>query len=446
MQNNNFVGWKRRWTFVLAATGSAVGLGNIWKFPYIAGEYGGGAFVMVYLACILLVGVPVMMAEILIGKRGRTDPIHSVIRAAQDAKTSSKWSIVGILGVAAGLMILMFYSVVAGWSLDYVYQSIAGSYGGLNPQEIKSNFEVLVGDFNRQMIWHSLFVVLTVGVVAIGVTKGIGTTVEILMPMLVVLLLVLLGYSWAEGDFRQAAEFMFTFDLSKLSREGFLVALGHSFFTLSLGMGAIMAYGAYMPEEASVAKSTLTIAFLDTIIALIAGMVIFPLVFANGMQPGEGPGLMFQTLPIIFSIMPAGMIFGALFFILVAIAALSSSISLIEPGVAWLERQGVKRAWSAVILGLVAWLGGVGSIYSSDVFNFFDFTTANIMLPLGGLLIAIFVGWIMRRNSVRKVHADLGEGMFNTWYICIRFIAPLGVATVLVYSLAPSIKALLGMS
>lgn len=444
MQQKNFIGWKRRWTFVLAATGSAVGLGNIWKFPYIAGENGGGAFVMVYLGCILLVGIPIMMAEITLGKRGRTDPIHSVIRAAQDAKTSTGWSIVGIMGVLAGLMILMFYSVVAGWALDYVYQSASGAYAGLAPDAIKSNFEALVGDVNRQLAWHSLFVAITAAVVAVGVTRGIGTTVEILMPLLVVLLLVLLGYSWAEGNFRQAAEFMFTFDISKLSREGFLTALGHSFFTLSLGMGSIMAYGAYMPEDASIAKSTLTIAALDTIIALIAGMVIFPLVFANGLQPGEGPGLMFQTLPIAFSMMPAGLVFGSVFFILVAIAALSSSISLIEPGVAWLERQGANRILSAAIFGMVGWLGGVASIYSGSVFNFLDYTTANIMLPMGGLLIAIFVGWTMRRNSVRKAMVDLNEGWFNTWYIVIRFVAPLGVAMVLFYSLYPAIKGLLG--
>jgi len=435
MQQTRYVGWKSRWTFILAATGSAVGLGNIWKFPYITGEYGGGAFVLAYLCCILLVGVPVMIAEISIGRFGRTDPIHSVIRAAQDARANTRWSLVGILGVLAGLMILMFYSVVAGWALDYVWQSASGSYMELDPTIIQEKFTALQGNSGRQLIWHTLFILLTGSVVAMGVTRGIGTVVEILMPLLFVLLLVLLGFSWALGDFPAAWNFMFSFDLSKLTGEGFLTALGHAFFTLSLGMGAIMAYGSYMPENASVAKATLTIAALDTAIALIAGMAIFPLVFGNGLEPTGGPGLMFQTLPIAFSVMPGGALFGTLFFILVGIAALSSSISLIEPGVAWLERQGVARPWSTVALSSIGWLGGAACIYYDGIFGALDFLSTNIMLPLGGLLIAIFTGWIMRRNSVRKQLKDTGEILFNVWYVVLRFVAPAGIIAIFLHNL-----------
>jgi NSS family neurotransmitter:Na+ symporter len=435
MQQPNFVGWKSRWTFILAATGSAVGLGNIWKFPYITGEYGGGAFVLVYLACILLVGMPVMIAEISIGRFGRTDPIHSTVRGAQDAKTTTSWSFIGFMGVLAGLMILMFYSVVAGWALDYVWQSASGAYAGLPPDAIEGNFTALVNDSSRQLIWHSIFIVLTGSVVAVGVTRGIGTVVDVLMPILFILLLVLLGYSWTNGDFKAGLDFMFRFDFSKLTPEAILTALGHAFFTLSLGMGAIMAYGAYMPENSSVAKTTLIIALLDTVIALIAGMAIFPLVFANGLEPGQGPGLMFATLPVAFSSMPGGVIFSTIFFLLVTIAALSSSISLIEPGVAWLERQGVRRAWSTLIFSLISWAGGIACIYVPGVFDGLDYATTNIMLPLGGLLIAIFVGWIMRRNTVRKQLRDTGELMFNIWYVVTRFIAPAGVIAILLYQL-----------
>ena len=435
MQQTTFVGWKSRWTFILAATGSAVGLGNIWKFPYITGEYGGGAFVLVYLACILLVGIPVIIAEISIGRFGRTDPIHSTVRSAQDAKTTTSWSLIGFMGVLAGLMILMFYSVVAGWALDYVWQSASGAYAGLLPDAIEGNFTALVNDSPRQLIWHSIFIVLTGSVVAVGVTRGIGTVVDVLMPILFILLLILLGYSWANGDFKAGLDFMFRFDFSKLTPEAILTALGHAFFTLSLGMGAIMAYGAYMPENSSVAKTTLIIALLDTVIALIAGMAIFPLVFANGLEPGQGPGLMFATLPVAFSSMPGGVIFSTIFFLLVSIAALSSSISLIEPGVAWLERQGVRRIWSSLIFSLIGWAGGVACIYVPGVFDGLDYATANIMLPLGGLLIAIFVGWIMRRNTVRKQLRDTSELMFNIWYVVTRFIAPAGVIAILLYQL-----------
>ncbi len=435
MQQNTQVGWKSRWTFILAATGSAVGLGNIWKFPYITGEYGGGAFVLAYLVCILLVGIPVMIAEISIGRFGRTDPIHSTVRAAQDAKTTTAWSFIGFMGVLAGLMILMFYSVVAGWSLDYVWQSASGSYAALKPAAIEANFDALTHNTTRQLIWHTIFIAITGSVVAVGVTRGIGTVVEVLMPLLFVLLLILLGYSWAKGDFYAGLQFMFDFDLSKLTPEGMLTALGHAFFTLSLGMGAIMAYGAYMPGTASVAKTTLIIALLDTVIALVAGMAIFPLVFANGLEPAQGPGLMFKTLPVAFSIMPGGMIFGTLFFVLVGIAALSSSISLIEPGVAWLERQGIWRVWAALALSLIGWSGGVAAIYLPGVFDGLDYATANIMLPLGGLLIAIFVGWIMRRNTVRKQLKDTGELMFNVWYVVTRFIAPAGVIAIFMHQL-----------
>ena len=435
MQQKPYVGWKSRWTFILAVTGSAVGLGNIWKFPYITGENGGGAFVLAYLACILLVGVPVMIAEISIGRFGRTDPIHSTVRAALDAKTTTKWSFIGFMGVLAGLMILMFYSVVAGWSLDYVWQSASGAYAGLTPEAIESNFDALTNDTTRQLIWHTLFIAITGSVVAVGVTRGIGTMVEILMPLLFVLLLVLLGYSWAKGDFAAGLDFMFSFDLSKLTPEAILTALGHAFFTLSLGMGAIMAYGAYMPGSSSIAKTTLIIALLDTVIALVAGMVIFPLVFANGLEPAQGAGLMFKTLPIAFSVMPGGMIFGTVFFVLVGIAALSSSISLIEPGVAWLERQGIWRVWSALALSLIGWAGGVAAIFLPGVFAGLDYATANIMLPLGGLLIAIFVGWIMRRNTVRKQLKDTSELMFNIWYVITRFIAPAGIIAIFMHQL-----------
>lgn len=433
--HNNYVSWKSRWTFIMAATGSAVGLGNIWKFPYITGEYGGGAFVMFYLICILAVGVPVMIAEIMLGRRARTDPIDGMMKVARESGRSANWGVVGIVGVLAGMMILMFYSVVAGWALDYIYQSITGAYAGANHLAIKNDFGALTNNAPRQLLWHTLFIFMTGVVVAGGVTRGIGTAVETMMPLLFLLLLILLGYSLATGDFAGGMHFLFYFDPSKLTADGMLVGLGHAFFTLSLGMGAIMAYGSYMPASGSVAKTVVAVAFLDTLIALMAGMTIFPLIFANHMTPEQGPGLLFVSLPIAFASMPGGQLVGTIFFVLVTIAALSSSISLIEPGVAWLEKQGVRRIWGTVMLGGAGWLGGIACINHHAVFDMLDAATTNIMLPTGGLLIAVFTGWRMRRAIVREEIDDLPPWLFNLWYAVTRLVAPAGIALVFLNSI-----------
>lgn len=422
--------WSSRWTFIMATTGAAVGLGNIWKFPYIAGENGGGAFVLMYLVCILLLGIPVMIAEVLLGRKGRENPVHAMIRHARAADASKAWSFIGIMGVAAGIMILMYYSVVAGWALEYVVQSANGSYIGKPAAEIAAGFAALASNPQQQLIWHSVFLLFTSIIVGLGVTKGIGNAVNLLMPLLFMLLLVLLGYAFQYGDFDAALQFMFSPDFSKLSSEAVLVAMGHAFFTLSLGMGTVMVYGSYMPDNVSIPGSVLTIAFLDTAIALVAGMTIFPLVFASGLEPGSGPGLLFETLPIAFSTMWNGAFFGAGFFLLISIAALSSAISLIEPGIAWLEKIGVNRIIATLGLALVCWLGGVASIYSSAVFDQLDYITSNIMLPLGGLLIAVFVGWKMGYTKVRKEINELNSVVFNIWFVVLRFIAPIGVAVV----------------
>ena len=330
--------WTNRWTYILATTGAAVGLGNIWKFPYIAGENGGGAFVLMYLLCILLLGLPILIAEVMLGRKGRANPVHAMLAQAKSAGVSKGWSFIGIMGVAAGIMILMYYSVVAGWSLEYVFQSATSNYMGKTPTDVAAGFGVFAQDTTRQLIWHSLFITVTACIVGLGVTRGIGNAVNILMPILFLLLLMLLWYAYKNGEFMRGLTFMFSADFSKLTGDSLLTAMGHAFFTLSLGMGTIMVYGSYMPENQSIPGASVTVAFLDTLIALIAGMAIFPLVFASGLEPGSGPGLLFETLPIAFSDMWGGAFFGTGFFILVSIAALSSSISLIEPGIAWLEK------------------------------------------------------------------------------------------------------------
>jgi len=426
--------WTRRWTFVMATTGAAVGLGNIWKFPYIAGENGGGAFVLMYLICIFLLGVPIMMAEVMLGRKGRANPVHAMLNHIRTANASKGWSIVGIMGVLAGIMILMYYSVVAGWSLEYVVQSFQGNHLNKAPADIAAGFGEFSSDPIRQLVWHSIFILFTAIIVGFGVTRGIGTAVDVLMPLLFVLLGALVFYSARHGAFNEALQFMFNADFSKLSGKAVLIAMGHAFFTLSLGMGTVMVYGSYMPTGTSIAGAVASVAFLDTLIALVAGMTIFPLVFASNLEPGSGPGLLFESLPIAFSTMWNGEYFGAAFFLLVMIAALSSSISLIEPGISWLEKIGINRALATIVLALICWGGGVASIYSEDVFGSLDFITSNIMLPLGGLLIAIFTGWVLGYTRVRKEIQDIPAWLFNILFIVLRFIAPAGVIVVFLHS------------
>lgn len=434
--NNAAIGWTSRWTFILAATGSAVGLGNIWKFPYITGEYGGGAFVLVYLACIAIIGIPVMMSEILIGRHSQKNPVDAVLSLSKSEKVSPAWSIIGAMGILTGLMIMMFYSIVAGWSLDYVYETAKGSFINIDKDSIGAYFKQLTGDDKMQLAWHSSFTLLTAAVLAAGVSRGLGNAVRILMPILFILLLVLVGYSYQMGKFSQAVHFLFDVNFSKLTQEAVLVAMGHAFFTLSLGMGAIMAYGSYMTKQASIGSTVITIAFLDTLIALVAGLAIFPLVFAHGIEPSSGPGLMFVSLPLAFGALPYGEIFGAIFFVLIAIAAWSSAVSLLEPGIAFLnQRLNLSRLAATAVIALITWLGGVACIYYGPLFDILDHVTANYMLPLGGLLISIFAGWKMKRKTVRNELKELSLNGFHLWYGITRVIAPIAILVIFAYQL-----------
>ncbi|MGR6872444.1 sodium-dependent transporter [Pseudomonas sp. HK3] len=439
--------WRSRWLFILAATGSAVGLGNIWKFPYITGENGGGAFVLVYLACICVIGIPVMIAEVTLGRLGRQSPINSMAAISKDQQLHRDWAGIGWMGAVSGFLILSFYSVIAGWSLDYIFLMASGAFDGATAESVGTTFGDLLADPWKLLGWHTLFMILTISIVARGVNKGLERSISILMPMLFLILIILLGYSMSTEGFGAGFDFLFSFDFSKITGQSIVVALGHAFFTLSLGMGAIMAYGAYMPQNTSVGKTVMTVAFLDTLIALVAGLVIFPVVFSNGLEAGAGPGLLFQTLPLAFSQMPAGTIFGTLFFVLVAFAALSSAISLGEPVVAWaVESKGVSRVVAASAIGFVIWLLGIGTILSFNewaefkifgktIFDTLDFLTANIMLPLGGLLIAVFVSWKMKEKDVRDEVKMQSPILFEIWRIILKYVAPVAIGIVLINGL-----------
>jgi len=444
--------WSSRLIFVLAATGSAVGLGNIWKFPYIAGENGGGAFVLVYLGCIAIIGIPIMIAEILLGRRGRQSPINTMTALAEECGCSPRWGWLGWIGVVAGFLIMSFYSVVAGWALAYVLEAASGGFYGLDGDSAGAAFGALIGNPGQATFWHTLFSVMTAVVVAKGVRSGLERAVRILMPALFILLVLLLGYAINTGYFTDGLNFLFRPDFSKLTAEGVLAALGHAFFTLSLGMGAIMVYGSYMPRSASITTTTVIIALMDTVVALVAGMAIFPIVFANGLVPSAGPGLVFVSLPIAFGEMPGGVVFGTLFFVLLSFAAWTSAISIIEPAVAFLvENRGVSRRRSATLVVGFAWLLGLltvmsfsdwafsfefaGATKENGIFDILDILTTSFLLPLGGLAIAIFAGWAMTRASVVE-ELGIGEGLrFRLWYLLVRFISPVALVILFLHSL-----------
>ena len=413
--------WSSRWIFILAATGSAVGLGNIWRFPYLAGENGGGAFVLVYLFCVVMMGIPIMMAEILLGRRGRKSPVNTMRTLAAEEGLNSNWYLLGWLGVIAGFIILSYYSVVAGWTIAFIFKTGMGDFVGLNADQTTAIFSELISNPVVLLFWHTIFMFLTIYVVSRGVKSGLEQAVKFLMPALFILLLIMVAYAMSTEKFFDGLSYLFIPDFDSLADKNlfsdvFLPALGQAFFSLSIGMGAIMIYGSYLSKESSITFNCFVIALADTTVAILAGVAIFPIVFTYGLEPAGGPGLIFISLPIAFGQMPFGTFFGSLFFILLMFAAWTSSISLLEPAVSWLvENRNMTRIKAAYIAGFIAWFLGLltvlsfnhwafeftfaGTIKENGLFDIFDILTSNIMLPLGGVLVAIggFVG--MRKYS-----------------------------------------------
>ena len=438
--------WSSRWAFILAVSGSAVGLGNIWKFPYMAGQNGGGAFVLFYILCVFLVGLPIMVAEVLVGRRGRRNPVATMRIVGEEEGSHPQWGLVGVMGIVAGFLILSFYSVIAGWSLVYVGYSLRGLYAGGDPATVGRIFDGLLGDWRLVALWHTVFMGSTILVVARGVERGLETAVRFMVPALVLLMLLLLGYAIVYGDFQAALGFMFSRDFSALTPESMLVAMGQAFFTLSVGMGAIMAYGAYLPEGTSIGSTSFAVVIADTLIAMLAGLVIFPIVFANNLDPAAGPGLIFETLPVAFGQMKFGLASGTLFFVLLTFAAWTSAIGLIEPAVAWsVETRGQKRSTAAIIIGTSIWAIGFLTILSFNeladfrilggtLYENIDHLSSNILLPLGGLLITIFAGWVMCKNSTAE-ELDPAAGLaYRIWRFLARWVAPAAVLVVLLHA------------
>ena len=441
--------WTHKGTFLLAAVGSAVGLGNLWRFPYLTGENGGGAFILVYALTIFAVGIPILIAETMLGRNSRRSPIMGMRFLTRTHQTSRAWESIGWLGAASAFLILSFYSVIAGWAIHYTWQMLTGALADADAEAIGAGFDALLASPALLTLYHTLFIIASGLIVALGIHQGIENGLRILMPALFVILLLVLGYGIANGDFAAAASFLFTFSLADLSLEGWLAAMGQSFFTLSLGMGAIMAYGAYMSSEASLTRTAVAIAFVDTAVAMVAGLAIFSLVFGAGLSPGQGPGLMFVTLPLAFAEMPFGALIGGVFFILVLGAAISSSISLIEPVAAFLvERFDLTRPQAVFAMVMASWALGLLTVVSFNIYaegtlfhtlfgrSAFDFIEllTNIFMPLGGLLIALFAGWALTHSEVMK-EMRTNETWFRIWRFLVRFVAPAAVAFVFLRSI-----------
>lgn len=433
--------WSSRMGFVLAATGSAVGLGNIWKFPYMVGDSGGAAFVFIYLACIFLIGLPILVSEWLLGRRGQKNPINTMQEMAAVSGSSRLWVLVGLGGVLGAFLILSFYSVIGGWSLAYIKDALIGSFSGQDAEGIGAIFTGLLGSPATLIFWHSLFMLVVVGIVARGVTGGLEKAATLLMPALGVLLVLLVLYGMTTGGFAQALGFMFKPEWGQVDGGIILAALGHAFFTLSLGMGIMMAYGSYLGEDVNLLQSARTVVIMDTVIALAAGLAIFPIVFAEGLNLGEGPGLIFVTLPVAFGSITAGWFVGLAFFVLLTFAAVTSAMSLLEPVVEFVEeRTPWGRVGSTLVAGSAAWALGILALLSfnvlgeflilgMNVFDLLDTLTSKFFLPLTGLGVILFLAWRLDKEEVRK---ELGLDVydFSLWNLIVRYLAPVGVIVV----------------
>jgi len=441
--------WSSRRAFLLAAIGSAVGLGNIWRFPYITGVNGGGAFVLAYCACIALFGVPLLMAEIAIGRRGGRSAVGTMRALQREQGCHPFWETIGWQAILAPTVGLMYYSVVAGWTLDYGFSALVGAFDAVRDAEgAGALFNNLTDNVPRMMFWHAAFLALTVVIVAAGVKKGLERAVKFLMPALFGVLILLVGYTAVTADFTGGLRFLFRPDFGKLTPTVVLMAIGQAFFSVNVAVGAFITYAAYMPKNISIPRMAAIIAIADTAVAILVGLVIFPLVSSYGLEPGEGPGLVFVTLPIAFGQMPAGALFGALFFFLMAMAAITSAIGMLEPAVSWLEEhRGLRRGPVTIAAGAFIWILGVPALLSFNrlagfrpladktVFDLMDFFIANLVIPIGGFLIALFAGWAFSSESLREELGLSDSFWFAALRFVLRFLAPVAVGLVFLTAL-----------
>ena len=445
MTTSKPVRWSSRFVFLMAAMGSAVGLANIWLFPTNAGAGGGGAFVFVYLGAVLLLALPILIAELLVGRRGAAPPPKAMARVAAESGHSRNWGWAAlVLGGVTAILSLAFYGVVGGWTMAYILKMGAGGLQGSSVDAAGAAFSALNDNLLTLTAWFTAFIGMTIFISARGVNAGIEKAVKILMPALLVLLILMVFYAMFVGDFATAVDFLFTPDFSQLNSRIVMAAFGQAFFSLGVGATVLMAYGSYMVKTMSIPRSALIIVFADTSVALLAALAIFPIIFAYGLEPAAGPELLFITMPLAFGQIPGGMIIGGAFFFLLFIAALTSSISMIEAPVSWLAaRTLLSRAQSAILTGSLSWGLGMLAVLSMNrwanfypldaiplfagkaFFDLFAFTVTNVLLPLGGIMIAIFVGWVIRKKYSRdELYGPAPTIWYRIWLFLVRFFVP----------------------
>lgn len=431
--------WSSRTAFILAAVGSAVGLGNLWHFSAEAGSNGGAAFIGVYLLCVAFIGIPIIMAELLIGRGGRaSSAIKSAEELAERNGLSKLWSSGIWLGVISSFLILSFYAVVAAWVMAYIPKFLFGAFDGQTPVQIAAQFDQLVASPNDLMPWFLLICVLTIWLVARGLNRGIELAAKILMPAFFFLLILLSILSvisgWESGGTQEAIAFMFTPDLSKVTAEVATSALGQAFFSLGIGMAMIATYGSYLPKDVDIPKSAVIIGICDTLVALVAGFAIFPIVFTFNLDFQSGAGLFFQTLPTALVETPGGSWIGAAFFSMAFFAALTTAVAFLEPSAAYLKEQlGMSKAKAAILVGVFAIVFGLGSLYSIAFMDFLDGgLTAPLLLPLSALIVVIFVGWRLDRKMVADELGEESAGLAKILLFMIRYIAPIMITVILI--------------
>lgn len=446
---------ERRWSsslmFLAAAIGSVVGISNVWKFTYVAGENGGGAFVIVYVVAIACIALPALIAEFLVGRRGGASVVKTMDVLASREGISPKWRYYGVMGATGAFIALSFYSVVAGWTIDYFYQSVVYGFSDITAEESSNALGELLGNPGRMIVGQSLFLLLTVVTVAAGVKKGLERSLRYLTPTLFIILLALLVFAFFAGDMRAGAAFLFVPDFSKLDMDMVLLAVGQAFFSLGIGLGVLLTIGAYMDHSSSIVRASIVVAVADGLVALIAGLAIFPIVFAHGLSPADGPGLIFSTLPVAFGQMPAGAWLAPLFFVLMAVAALTSAITILETVVAAIEDYSrMSRRKITALVGLLLWIVGLGTVFSFNIlehyyplsflpafaertiFESLDYIVSNFMMPAGGMLIAILAGWGLGSAATRDELAVSDGYWFRLWLLFVRVLVPLAIAMVFI--------------
>ena len=455
-QDGNRENWSSRLTFLMASIGFAVGLGNIWRFPYVVGENGGSAFVLVYLVFAIGIGVPLVMAEWTIGRRGSgaASASGSIRDVARQSGASVSWGYVGGIAVLAVFMLMLFYTVIAGWTMDYLVRAAVGEFQNIDAERSSAMFDSLMASPWRLGFWHTVVVVLTVYINSRGVTGGIEKAVNVLMPALFVSLLLMVGYASSVGDLGAAAQFLLTPDFSRVTADTMLMALGQAFFSIGIAMAVMITYGSYLDKQTSIPRNAFIVVGADTLVALLAGFAIFPLVFAHQLAPDSGAGLVFETLPIAFGDLPGGQIFGSVFFLLLIAAAITSCIGNFAPVVAWTEEQfSMSHAQAARVAGFVMWLLGLGTVFSFNLLSDFhplsfvrgfedrtiydslDYVMSNVLLPVGAFLTSLFIGWFASNDAIRE-EMGLPDGMaYRVWRILIRFIVPVAVAFIFIGSI-----------